>query len=669
MNPLTQQGIAAYKAGNKAEARRLLKQALQQDPTDIPAWLCLSGTIEEAAGQAYCFQMVLRMDPNNAIALKGMAKINENRQGAAGQPVAPIRETPPQPDFRAELFQAAPFTADINEADSPPPAPSRAAWSEPAPEQASQASNLAETPIPTPSPAPARHLAADRPAAPVRKAARRSASKGLSSTFKTITRKTGMKPWMLGVLAGMSLLACLVLGILFSVINNASAPGQVAQNPNLVPLPPTETPTPGLPPTYTPTPTPTITPTRTPTPTATYMVLGPGMVAQMKRIQQEVVTLRGLDVQPEVTSYIITKPQAAELLNNLMINEVTLTELENQQRTLTVLGLVDPSYDLVDVALNQAVDNIGGFYLPEKKELFVLAQLRFGGMEHWVYSHEFDHALVDQAFDLSKMQTCPGDDQRCQAIKALVEGDAQFLMLQWVQKYATPQDYYDFLNYRPPLTALSDQPVPDYLAQEMNFPYVQGLEFITYLHRRAGWTGVNRAYQNPPASTEQILHPEKYSAGEEPIPVVFPAVQAALGGDWQVIADNTLGEWASSLLLSHGADALARLPSEVAAKAAGGWGGDHYQAFYSPSANKSALAVQWAWDRERDATEYETALKKHLEARYPDGAVEQAGASCWENTRQATCVITQPTQTLWLTAPDIPTILSMWAQYPDFQPE
>ena len=53
----------------------------------------------------------------------------------------------------------------------------------------------------------------------------------------------------------------------------------------------------------------------------------------VERIQEEVVKLRGLEAQTEVISYIITKPQAAERIRNMIIDEVTLAELENQQGT------------------------------------------------------------------------------------------------------------------------------------------------------------------------------------------------------------------------------------------------------------------------------------------------------------------------------------------------
>src|SRR5579862_1768404 len=59
---LVQKGIAAVKAGRKAEARRLLEQA-----------------VETLAEQQICLANVLEINPNNEKAKKGFAAINNAR--------------------------------------------------------------------------------------------------------------------------------------------------------------------------------------------------------------------------------------------------------------------------------------------------------------------------------------------------------------------------------------------------------------------------------------------------------------------------------------------------------------------------------------------------------------------------------------------------------------
>jgi hypothetical protein len=75
MNELTQQGINAFKAGVKAKAQQLLRQALQQDSKDVQAWLWLSAAVDTDQERIECLQNVLRIDPDNQAASKGIAQL------------------------------------------------------------------------------------------------------------------------------------------------------------------------------------------------------------------------------------------------------------------------------------------------------------------------------------------------------------------------------------------------------------------------------------------------------------------------------------------------------------------------------------------------------------------------------------------------------------------
>ena len=78
-----------------------------------------------------------------------------------------------------------------------------------------------------------------------------------------------------------------------------------------------------------------------------------------------------------------------------------------------------------------------------------------------------------------------------------------------------------------------------------------GRKFVEALYQRGGWAAVNKAYEDLPASTEQILHPEKYLAGEKPIEVAAAPLSEVFGGDWQIIADEVLGEWRTYHVVSR----------------------------------------------------------------------------------------------------------------------
>ena len=53
---------------------------------------------------------------------------------------------------------------------------------------------------------------------------------------------------------------------------------------------------------------------------------------------------------------------------------------------------------------------------------------------------------------------------------------------------------------------------PPIISESMIFPYFKGMVFCAKLTNEGGWAAIDEVYRNPPLSTEQILHPEKYRA-------------------------------------------------------------------------------------------------------------------------------------------------------------
>jgi hypothetical protein len=101
-NDLLQRGIAAIRAGDKAEARRLLGRAIQQNPRDEQAWLWMSGAVDTAQDRAACLNKVLEIDPQNEAAQRGLATLQKE---LSTTPAVPI-ETQPVPQPKPTLVQA-----------------------------------------------------------------------------------------------------------------------------------------------------------------------------------------------------------------------------------------------------------------------------------------------------------------------------------------------------------------------------------------------------------------------------------------------------------------------------------------------------------------------------------------------------------------------------------
>jgi hypothetical protein len=247
-----------------------------------------------------------------------------------------------------------------------------------------------------------------------------------------------------------------------------------------------------------------------------------------------------------------------------------------------------------------------------------------------------------------------------------VEGDATLVMQLWWEQYASPSDYRDIQNYVPPQSTLPEQYPPPYAVRDSEFPYLQGYDFVRSLHDRGNWPEVNKAYARWPGSSEQILHPDKYRAGEAPQVLPAPSLETALGTGWRKLAEDTLGEWTTYLLLGYGADADAMLEDAVAETATRGWGGDRYQVYYHDGTSQSALAAAWGWDTTRDAGEFLGAMTDHLGARFRDAKIESPSGACWEINQQTSCLYLAGRNVLWILAPDMGTLDSIRDLYPGF---
>ena len=417
-------------------------------------------------------------------------------------------------------------------------------------------------------------------------------------------------------------------------------------------LPATWTPTASSTPTQTPIPTATF--TRTPPPTP--LPLAPEIQELVNGVQQQVSELRGLPIQTQPFNNIVSQSRVEQVIRDEYIDGLVVSELEDEKRILVALGLVAPEYDLVTYALNSRADNIGGFYLPERDEIYVIG-FDFGGLEKWVYAHEFTHALQDQNYDLTSYgvyPSCENGVEACKAFQALAEGDASLLAEQWLTRHATGTDLQDILAYTPPPSLFLDEFPPPYVARDLAFPYLEGREFVEAIFNQGGWEGVNAAYDAPPATTEQILHPQKFLDGEDPFPMNPINLTGALGNDWRLLRDDSLGEWMTFLILGYGADVATQAQEDNAKLGAEGWNGDRLAVYYNGTNDELVLAAHWHWDSSEDAEEFFEQFENYLDRRYDGLDVDGLeGALCWDADTEAVCFLAEDEETLWLMAPSL----------------
>ena len=115
------------------------------------------------------------------------------------------------------------------------------------------------------------------------------------------------------------------------------------------------------------------------------------------------------------------------------------------------------------------------------------------------------------------------------------------------------------------------------------------------------------AAANPPLTSQQILHPEKYYVKrKEPIWITPWGLFRQFRG--KKIMDETLGEFLIQFLLSR------NLSKNEAMQAAAGWAGDSFLAFQE--GDQTVLGWITAWDDREEALEFYRSYRTALERRH-----------------------------------------------------
>lgn len=320
--------------------------------------------------------------------------------------------------------------------------------------------------------------------------------------------------------------------------------------------------------------------------------------AAFAEIEEQVLALRGLPAPDIGPAEIIDRQQLGEELDELLAEEWTDEELERSNLTLRAMGLLTEEQDLRELTRTLLGDQVIGFYDPLEKRMVVVSDEGLSVLARITYAHEYTHALQDAAFDSFEVRDQLADDDAILARQALEEGDATVVMFQWaLSGTLTPEE----------LTQVTDTPipdtgdVPDWMLRQLEFPYLAGLTFVTQLRAAGDWARVNDAYTDAPASTEQILHPEKYLAGEDPVEVEAAGLADVFGRGWRDLEPTTMGEAMIGIWLGH-----LGVGETAAASAAAGWGGDR---LVVATGLDDAWVMAWriAWDSAADADEFAAA--------------------------------------------------------------
>lgn len=290
------------------------------------------------------------------------------------------------------------------------------------------------------------------------------------------------------------------------------------------------------------------------------------------------------------------------------------------QKALEAFGFIPKGFPLDSFMIDVLTDQVAGLYDPKAKE-FYIADWIPADEQRDVMAHELTHALEDQSYDIDRWIKAarPNDDAEL-ARDAVSEGSALAAMVDYALRdnHIGVRDLPDvtLLLRSGALAEMDKDPnlakAPVYIRDALLFPYLAGTTFSQqFLKAHAGWPDLKLVFQNPPVSTQQILHPDFYLKGVGPQKVTLPEWKGLVPADWKLLEENVLGEFSLQELLKQ------YIGQQRADDLAPAWDGDRYAVFESGKTKRTALAFLLALETADDAARFCGQFSEALERKYP----------------------------------------------------
>ena len=327
------------------------------------------------------------------------------------------------------------------------------------------------------------------------------------------------------------------------------------------------------------------------------------------RMMPVVAQATGLPFKREPLVLRRSRAQVRDYVIRKFDEDLPPADLAGVQSALRLFGLIPDSLELRPTMIDLLTEQIAGYYDPDSNALFIPADIEPFQLRV-VVSHELVHALQDQYVHLDSIITQRHANDRRSAAQAVLEGQATVAQIPVLMPEQKPDTFALgwFWRQRAVMAAQQAQMkefarAPLWLREGLIFPYLGGADFIVWFRHKYFGRSV---LDSMPQSTEQILHPERYAAHDEPTDLVFSS-----GGPDTLQYEDGLGEFETRLLFQQ------HLGDEAeAANLAAGWDGDRYQVLGPKS---DALVWYSVWDDAVAATRFATGLQRAWQKGRPDG--------------------------------------------------
>lgn len=336
-----------------------------------------------------------------------------------------------------------------------------------------------------------------------------------------------------------------------------------------------------------------------------------------KAAQEAAAAITGLFFKATVPCVAQGTREIRDYVQYLVNDRVPKGKIAGEEEVYKALGFIPAQFNYAEQLVELYSSELAGCYDPEKKK-FIAADWVPTAMQPELVVHELTHALQDQHFNLNKFVFSDySSSDRQLARMALVEGEATVV----AEDFAARQAGEPTVRERASAESISRRfdvggsvdpqkaRIPESLRRLMVFPYVSGVTFVHNLLQRGGYEAVHSAFQNPPQSTTEILHPTDYGKTTHSFTLVQESelLKEAEIKNGTVAYSDTLGEFGVVALLSG----VLTDGAEVG-RAAEGWSGDRVAVIRGKKTSERLVLWITRWETEKDGEEFESAYRKFL---------------------------------------------------------
>ena len=345
----------------------------------------------------------------------------------------------------------------------------------------------------------------------------------------------------------------------------------------------------------------------------------PDFLRAADEVLAQMSTILDLPIKEPLKKSLRSKQEIREYLVREENEDRNDAERYADDRTLEAFGVIPKGFPLDSFMLDVLTDQVAGVYDPKNKEFYIADWIPVDDQRS-VMAHELTHALEDQSFHIEPwIKAAHQNIDAESARQAVSEGSALAAMVDYslLDEKMGVRDLPDVaVLIRPGAESEMDKDLnlakaPPYIRDELLFPYLAGTTFSQqFLKAHTGWSDLGILFENPPVSTQQIMHPDVYLAGVKPEKVFLPEWKGLVPPEWKFLEENVMGEFFLGEVLKQ---FLGKDQSEMLASA---WKGDRYAVFEDAKTKQTRLLFLLALDSEEDAARFCGQYGELLEMKY-----------------------------------------------------